>query len=147
LPWLGFALDVSYFEPEFKGQGGLLSAKVRTVPISPLVMLRVPLVASPPYPNGQLQLYAGAGPGFFWSETTARLAGAAERTSADTVEVGVDFRAGLSFEFAPGWALFGEYRFTYYTLSPEGRFDGQRAKVEVDLDTHHVIGGIGVRFR
>ena len=39
-----------------------------------------------------------------------------------------------------------EYRFTHYSISPEGRINGQRAKVEADLDTNHVLGGISFRF-
>jgi opacity protein-like surface antigen len=150
LPWLGVALDVSYFEPQFTpkgGDGNLVKVKVRTVPISPLLMLRLPLLQSPPHPNGQLQIYVGVGPGLFWTETTTRfLNGVTEKVSADTIEVGVDFRGGVSFEIVPNVALFAEYRFTHYSISPEGRINGQRAKVEADLDTNHVLGGISFRF-
>jgi hypothetical protein len=151
LPWLGVFLDVSYFEPEFTRKGGgsetsLFKAKVRTVPISPLIMLRLPLLQSPEHPNGQLQVYAGAGPGFFWTDTTFRTP-LGERVSEDRVDVGVDFRGGLAWEFHPNWAVFTEYRFTYYTVSPERSTNGQKVKLEADLDTHHVLFGISYRFR
>jgi opacity protein-like surface antigen len=150
LPWLGVAGDVSYFEPEFTGPGGgnLAKVKVRTVPMTPLVMLRLPLLQTPEYPTGKLQLYAGAGPGFFWTEQTARfLNGVTERVSADTIEVGVDARAGIAWRFLPNWRVFTEYRFTYYSISPEETINGQRTKVEADLDTHHFLVGIGFDFK
>jgi opacity protein-like surface antigen len=150
LPWLGVAGDVSYFEPEFTGPGGgtLAKVKVRTVPMTPLVMLRLPLLQTPEYPVGRLQLYAGAGPGFFWTEQSARfLSGGTEKVSDDTIEVGVDARAGIAWRFLPNWRVFTEYRFTYYSISPEGTINGQRAKVEADLDTHHFLMGIGFDFK
>jgi hypothetical protein len=78
LPWLGVGGDVSYFEPEFTGpQGGdLATVKVRTC--------RLPLLQSPEYPGGQLQIYTGVGPGFFWTEQTARFSGAGSRGSPPT---------------------------------------------------------------
>ena len=75
LRWLGVALDISYFEPEYSGESGtgsIATVKVRTLPITPLVMFRLPLMESPQHPNGQLQLYTGAGPGFFVREATVR---------------------------------------------------------------------------
>lgn len=150
LPWLGIAGDISYFEPEFTGPSDatLVKVKVRTVPMSPLLMLRLPLLQAPDYPAGQLQLYTGVGPGFFWTEQTTRfLNGVTEKVSADTIEVGVDFRAGLAWSFLPNWRAFTEYRFTYYSIKPEGRINAQRASVEADLDTHHILFGIGYDFR
>ena len=150
LRWLGLALDVSYFEPEYTREGGsgtVAKVKVRTVPITPLVMVRLPLLESPQHPNGQLQLYTGAGPGIFLLDTQARfLSGAGEVTESST-EVGVDFRAGVAYEFTPNWAVFTEYRFTYYSTAPEGRIDGQKTKVEADFDAHHLLFGVSYRFR
>jgi len=150
LPWLGLAADVSYFEPEFTPKSGnpnLVKVKVRTVPMTPLVMLRVPLAASLDHPNGVVQLYAAAGPGFFWTESTTRfLNGVTEKISADTVQVGVDARAGIAFELFPNVALFAEYRFTHFSVSPSGSLNGQRTKVDADLDANHILGGISFRF-
>ena len=50
LRWLGVALDISYFEPEYSGEGGtgsIATVKVRTLPITPLVMFRLPLMDEP----------------------------------------------------------------------------------------------------
>ena len=120
---------------------------VQTVPISPLVMLRLPLLANPEHPNGQLQLYTGIGPGFFVKDTTASLVSGGGRVSEQTMSIGVDFRAGVAYEFLPNWAVFGEYRFTHYSVSGDGRINGQRTTVDVDVDANHVLFGISYRFR
>jgi opacity protein-like surface antigen len=150
LRWLGIAVDVSYFEPEYTREGGsgtIAKVKVLTVPITPLVMFRLPLLESPQHPNGQLQLYTGVGPGIFITDTKAEfLSGAGEVTKSE-VNVGVDFRAGVAYEFTPNWAVFTEYRFTYYSVDAEDRVEGQKTKVEADLDAHHVLLGISYRFR
>jgi hypothetical protein len=43
--------------------------------------------------------------------------------------------------------VFSEYRFTTYSISPSRTVSGQRTKVEADLDTNHVLFGIGYSFR
>jgi opacity protein-like surface antigen len=146
LPFLGVAADISYFEPTFNGPSGsdLLEVKVRTIPMTPLVMLRLPILRAPDYPGGQLNLYAAAGPGFFWTEQETSLAGVSQRVSADTVEVGVDFRAGIAWHFLPQWKVFTEYRFTHYSL---GKENDRGTTVEADLDAHHVLFGMGFIFR
>jgi opacity protein-like surface antigen len=146
LPFLGVAGDISYFEPTFTGPTGgtLAEVKVRTVPMSPLVMLRLPLLPEQDYPAGKLQIYAGAGPGFFWTEQTATVAGVDRRVSNDTIEVGVDFRAGIAWNFTPALKAFTEYRFTHYSI---GETKDLGTTVEADLDAHHVLFGIGYSFR
>ena len=149
LRWLGLALDVSYFEPEYTREGGsgdLAKVKVRTLPITPLVMFRLPLLESPQHPNGRLQLYTGAGPSIFLLEATAQFRSGAA-VSKDAAAIGLDFRAGIAYEFTPNWAVFTEYRFTYFSLAPEGRVEGQKTKVEADFDAHHLLLGISYRFR
>jgi opacity protein-like surface antigen len=150
LRWLGVALDISYFEPEYTPEGGtgnVAKVKVRTVPITPLVMFRLPLLESPQHPNGQLQLYTGAGLGIFILDTTVRFLSGAGEVSKEGASIGVDLRAGVAYEFLPNWAAFAEYRFTHFSVEPEGRVDGQKTKVEIDLDAHHVLFGVSYRFR
>jgi hypothetical protein len=146
IPFLGIAGDVSYFEPEFHGptNGDLLKLKVRTVPFTPLVFLRAPLLQSPQYPGGQLNIYAGAGPGFFWNERELTLAGGSGRVTDDSWEVGVDFRGGIAWYFVPNWKAFVEYRFTHFSIGKTGAFG---STVEADLDAHHILFGAGVSFR
>jgi len=150
LRWLGVALDISYFEAEYTREGGtgnVANVKVQTLPITPLVMLRLPLLESPQHPNGQLQLYTGAGPGIFILDTTVRFRSGAGEVSESGATIGLDFRAGVAYEFLPNWAAFVEYRFTYYSVEPEGRVDDRKTQVEADFDAHHVLFGISYRFR
>jgi opacity protein-like surface antigen len=121
--------------------------KVQTLPITPLVMLRLPLLESSQHPNGRLQLYTGAGPGIFILDTTVRFRSGAGEVSKSGATIGADFRAGIAYEFLPSWAVFAEYRFTYYSVEPEGRVDGQKTTVEADFDVHHLLFGISYRFR
>ena len=150
LRWLGVALDISYFEPEYSGEGGtgsIATVKVQTLPITPLVMFRLPLMTSPQHPNGQLQLYTGAGPGFFVRETTVRFRSEVGESSKSGVSVGADVRAGIAWEFAPNWAIFTEYRFTYYAIDSDGQVEGQKINLEADYDAHHLLFGVSYRFR
>src|SRR6187402_2794070 len=59
--WLGVAGDVSYFAPA--GRGTQSETRLEVVPLSPLVMFRLPLLDSPVFPRGRLQPYLGVGPG------------------------------------------------------------------------------------
>src|SRR5512144_1886930 len=58
VPWLGLALDVSYFKADIDLPNG---AKNDVVPVSLLLMTRAPLLRSPEFPGGRLQPYAGIG--------------------------------------------------------------------------------------
>ena len=150
LRWLGVAVDISYFEPEYSGENGtgsIATVKVRTLPITPLVMFRLPLMESPQHPNGQLQLYTGAAPGFFMREATVRFRSGAGEVSKEGVSIGADVRAGIAWEFATNWAVFTEYRFTYYSIDSDGQVEGQKVGVKADYDAHHLLFGVSYRFR
>ena len=148
LRWLGVALDISYFEPEFTHSGGdVATLKIQTIPVTPLAMFRLPLLETPEHPNGRLQPYVGVGPGIFHQKATVQFRSGAGDISDEGFAVGVDVRAGVAYEFLPNWALFLEYRFTHVNDSPEGRSNGQKTSVDVDLNTNHVLFGVGYRFR
>ena len=140
LPWLGLALDASFFNPD---------ADLTVYPISPLLMLRWPLFTSTQFPKGQLQPYAGVGPGLFISTTKIDLRPELEATFSDTsIDFGLDVRAGLAWLFAKNTAFFVEYRFTHVRPSFEDHvgFANLRTTVETNLNTHHLLGGISFRF-
>jgi opacity protein-like surface antigen len=153
VPWLGFAFDLSYFDPDEDAAEPL---KLDVFPIVGLLMLRYPLLKSAAYPVGRLQPYAGIGPGAF--VTTAKVdlesAGAPEDFKDTNVNVGLDARVGVNFHFTgsnwPGsLATFLEYRFTHFEPSD---FKDNIAGVlpmeaELDqLDTHHIVMGVGWYF-
>ena len=57
-PYVGLALEVSYFEQDVED-----FAELGIIPITPMLMLRIPLLKSPEFPTGEWQPYVGVGPG------------------------------------------------------------------------------------
>ena len=133
LPWLGLAADVSYFAPD-DDTGG---PEYDVIPLSPLLMLRVPISTSQEFPNGRVQPFLGVGPGIFIA-----IADFGSGGDDETVEVGADLHAGLNFQVTPLISLLAEYRFTY--VEPE--FHIQGVDVEPELATHHIGAGVGFHF-
>src|SRR5262249_33502528 len=118
LRWLGVALDVSYFAPA--AQGSTVDARLDIVPISPLAMFRLHLLASPAFPLSRTQPYLGAGPGFFITSVKVDVPGFGEQRSDWQLEVGVDARAGIAFMITPGFGTFVEGRYTAFSTNPGG---------------------------
>jgi hypothetical protein len=154
-PYLGFALDVSYYDPREDTEDGL---EFEIVPISALLMLRFPLMKNSDHPRGRLQPYVGVGPGLFVTEAELELTsiGAPSDFEDIEVDVGVDVRAGAVFHFfrpatemiVESLGLFVEYRFTYFEPSDfKDRVGGVPIEIEIDeLSTHHAVAGIGLYF-
>ena len=96
-PWLGFALDVSYFDSD---QDDSEPLKLDVFPISALLMLRYPLMKSSDFPRGRLQPYAGVGPGAFVTRAKADLTplGLPSDFQDNRIDVGVDARAGAAWD-------------------------------------------------
>ena len=157
MPWLGLALDLSYFAPDSDD----LDADVSVVPLSFLVMFRGQLMKSSAFPNGQLHPYFGIGPGIFFSsidfdDIDIRENGIEFGLDLDdnSTDVGLDVRAGLAWFYTLNWDIFFEYRFT----SVEAEFDGdvrgviygervsEEFDVEPELNTHHFLVGLSYHF-
>ena len=133
VPWLGLALDVSYFKADIDLPSG---AKNEVVPVSLLLMLRAPLVQSPAFPRGRLQPYVGIGPSFVYSKSK-------DGTASDTsFDLGFDFRMGLAWMLTKNVGLFGEYRFSY--VQPDYDLNGEQ--VEPDFSVNHLAVGLTFRF-
>jgi len=130
-PWIGIALEVSYFNQDINDL-----ADLRIIPITPLLMLRVPLSISAEFPDGEWQPYVAGGAGFFISEL--KVEGTDDKDQQS--DFGLDLRGGLKKYFTPNFALFVEYRYTLFT--PE--FDSLIKKF--DLETHHALIGLTVNF-
>jgi hypothetical protein len=138
LPWLGVAGDVSYFAPA--GQGDAAETRLEVVPMSPLVMFRLPLLESAEFPKGRLQPYVGGGPGFFLTSVKVDAPGVGEQSSDWQWEVGADARVGITFMITPAFGTFVEGRYTWFNTNPGGR------STEFDIETVHVTGGISIRW-
>lgn len=114
VPWVGLAGDLSYFEAEAP------AARFRVVPLSLLVMLRLPLLATEEIPKGRLQPYVGLGPSIFFHEATVDFRDEGVRkVRLSSAELGFDARLGLAWQFSP--ASRGIRR---VPLHPPANFDG-----------------------
>jgi opacity protein-like surface antigen len=136
--WVGAAVDVSYFELEAEG------TETKVLPVSALVMLR--------YPGDSLQPYIGIGAGVFFTDTRVdiQLSGENKNFSDTAVDLGLDARAGLAWRLFRRFAIFGEYRFTYFEGNYDDRVSSAGTETEVKIDTknyvHHFIVGVSYRF-
>jgi hypothetical protein len=154
IPYVGFALDLSFFNPE--EDVSQLPLKLQVYPISGLLMLRYPLLKDSDYPRGRLQPYAGVGPSAF--VTTAKMDipdPVPENFTDSTVDLGLDVRGGVNFHFTrPNWpgeslAIFLEYRFTH--VKPSNFKENVAGLLPVELgidqlDSHHITAGVGWYF-
>jgi opacity protein-like surface antigen len=135
-PWLGVALDVSYFRP---------AIDVQTVPISLLLMARYPLLKDEEFPIGRLQPYVALGPGLFISNVSGTLG--FQEADDTTRDIGLDVRVGAAYLIDGPWAAFTEYRFTHFSPSFDVKtFGGGTASSSTTFNTHHVVLGISYRF-
>ena len=168
LPWLGLGIDVAYFAPNVSSQNvdttlklGGVSANVGSLAFDKVkldltdvsfdLMLRWPgLVASPQFPKGRLQPYLTVGPAvFFATAKDSTNFGPPNNQSSHDTSVGVKAGVGTAWMLTPTIGIFGEYRFTHF--SPKFEFDTDvpgfsRTKVETDVNTHHVLVGVTLRF-
>jgi hypothetical protein len=149
-PWLGLALDVSYFEMEGNPTSNLDDGHLPTfdtlgktnfdiLPISALVMLRLPSLMNPIALLG-LTPYAAIGPAVFLSQVDF---GGFEESGA---ALGLDVRVGLRWEFLPAFGVFVEYRYTRVEDDFQDALRDFPASMDVDVTTHHALGGISLRF-
>ena len=90
-----------------------------------------------------LQLYAGAGLGVFFAETSNQFG-----RSTDNARAGLNALAGAKFFLTKHVALFAEYKFNYVDL----KFDqnqapgGATAGLSGTYMINHVVGGLAVHF-
>jgi opacity protein-like surface antigen len=142
-PYLGVALDASYLTTDLDSAidpETFDDVDLRRVPLSGLAMLRLPLLPSRVVPRGHLEPYVAAGPTLFLSNLDL---GDFDESRED---VGLDVRAGLNFRFTRTIGIFAEYRLTYVDQEFKFTRQGVRSVVEADPSTHHVLGGLSLRF-
>jgi opacity protein-like surface antigen len=150
----GIALDVWYFQPNT----GAASANVNGVNVSTNdlavkvaalsvdLMFRAPYLVSPEFPQGRLQIYVLGGPAVFY--TTVDGGGISVDfvrrvdISDSDISLGLKVGYGVTWLFTKNIGGFAEYRFTH--VSPE--ISEGSVRLETDLNTHHVMAGISLRF-
>ena len=150
-PWLGFALDVSYFEMEGDTTSNLDDGQLPTfdtlgkanfdmLPISALVMLRLPRLINPIALLTGLTPYAAIGPAVFLTQVDF------EGFEESGAALGLDVRVGLRWEFLPVFGVFVEYRYTRVEDDFQDALRDFPASMDVEFTTHHALGGISLRF-
>jgi opacity protein-like surface antigen len=153
--FLGVALDLSYYNA-FEDTD-FAEVNIWATPMTPLLMLRLPLGYSEEFPGGRVQPYAAVGPGFTFTAAHADLSNLGiglDDFEDATFDVGLDARAGLAVQLSRRFALFGEYRYTYLEPHFEDTVDDAfgppdfeaELDLEPDLQTHHVVFGASFRF-
>jgi len=135
--WLGLAADVSYFKADGNG------VETTIIPISFLVMLRIPLLANKDFPHGRIQPYAALGGGLFYYDISVDFRPDASKELNDSGPVpGLDARVGLTWQFHKHIGLFGEYRYTYVEIDHSYTAEG----IQTNLGTHHWLFGVSYRY-
>jgi opacity protein-like surface antigen len=159
---VGLGVDAFRFEPDVDFQtvdgtqaiGGLatsgtftvLPIDISVVAVSLDLMLRWPVFVSPEFPRGRLQPYLAVGPAVFFTEAEDSGNFAPANQSETDTTVGFKFGAGVAWHLLRNLAVFGEYRFTYF--SPEWNFsdNGASGKLEADISTFYFLVGLSLRF-
>lgn len=141
-PYVGAALDISYYTSElnFDTADQLFGhPDLRRIPLSGLVMVRLPFLPSPVVPRGHLEPYVAAGPTLFLSHL--------DIDNKDLrKDIGLDVRAGLNFRITRTLGVFAEYRLTYVDQEFKFTREGVQTVIKADPSTHHIEGGISLRF-
>jgi hypothetical protein len=96
VPWVGVAGDLSTFTADGD------EAKFHLIPVSILVMLRLPLLTTDEPPGGRLHPYLGLGPSLVYQKATVDYRPEVDRkVKLSSVEIGFDARLGLGWQFHP----------------------------------------------
>lgn len=151
--FLGLGIDLSYYAAREDASTAPLD--VYAFPITPLLMVRIPIAREPGFPGGRVQPYGAIGPSFTTSVAyadTSELGIGIDDVAAASFDVGLDARGGIAVHVAEPIALFVEYRYT--RLRPEYDDDdvdfdfGPDLEIEVepDVDVHHAVFGVSFRF-
>ena len=161
VPWFGMGLDAFRFYPDIPTQTipGTIQGVTQPVTLKAIdysvtavafdvVRLRVPLRQSQEFPKGQLQPYLAVGPALFFTRATNTLNGELDTKTATDTSLGIKAGAGASWQLLKHMAVFGEYRFTHFRAEPvfNSTISSLRVPLESDINTHHFLGGISVRF-
>lgn len=150
--WLGVALDMSVLTPDFNDASGPplpgSPVTVTVVPISGLLLIRLPLEKSEDFPNGRLQPYLGGGPGIFYtslSEFAGNTVAPPAVLEDSSWTLGYDARAGITGLIRERLGLFLESRYTRVRPRLESRTGGGQVQYVPTFRTYYVV--LGVTFR
>ena len=154
--WAGLALEASHFKHDIH-QRGIDKGHLRIIPISGLLMFRIPLLKTDIYPEGELLFYGGIGPAIFLSNIKYEVAnskisdllgipGISGNYSDQSVDIGLDIRAGIEKMIRENISLFCEYRYTHFKPDFEEDVWVNMVKIETEVNTHHVLIGFTYHY-
>lgn len=141
--WLGFGLDWSYMDPELSVDPELGAPlpnplRIQIFPVTPLLMVRIPLFKSEKFEHGRLAPYAAVGPGIYISKLDSRDV----RSDGSEFPVGIDYRFGMSLMLTKRIGVFSEYRYSSATF----KFKGDVTQFKTDLEISQALVGVTLRF-
>ena len=124
-------------------------------------MLRLPMLTSEQFPNGQLQPYVGAGPTYVAGESSIDVSPLTKTQDSQINMVGLDTRAGVLWSFHKHLSVFTEYRFTYFEVQTADRRcppppqpcravpndEITLRETHANIGTHHVVVGLRLTIR
>jgi opacity protein-like surface antigen len=141
----GLAVNLFRFEPDIIAQtvtsGQTLTGftEIDVTALSFDVMLKIP------YRFGRLRPYATAGPAIFFY--TIKSQGQFNGASTTDTSLGLKFGVGAVYPFRPRLDLFGEYRYTSFSIDAETIAGASsRSRLEMDVTTSHLVVGVAYRF-
>lgn len=151
VPWLGVGGDFSSLH--LRGR----DTSIDLLPITPIVLFRLPLLVDEEVPQGWVQPYAGIGPSFtvYTYMHTSLVTPINSITATGGLTGGFQVPAGLNIQLSRRVALFTEYRYAYYVIHLDRDSESQESipsnilrneKVRTNLSLHNVFAGISFHF-
>lgn len=151
--WLGVGGDLSSMHA--KGD----NAKFDLMPLTAVAMFRLPLLSDEEVPQGRLQPYVGIGPSIsLYTYASADFGPPTNKINSWDINVGFQVPAGVTLQLSEHFAIFSEYRYSYYKVdvsqnfttfllnSAVGNEDNVARKVTTTLSTHNMLFGVSFRF-
>jgi opacity protein-like surface antigen len=136
----GWAVNLFRFEPDISSQTDPTLTGFTDIDVTALsldVMMKVP------YRFGRFRPYATGGPAIFFSTINSR--GNFGNASATDTSLGWKFGLGFVYPFRNRLDLFGEYRYTSFSIDTETTA-GSSSQLEMDVTTSHFVVGVIYRF-
>jgi hypothetical protein len=155
LNWLGLEIEGYNSTPHLKQSGPAPGSHLRLTTLGLNAIARTKLACredrrdrrdedydSPLADNARcpLHLYAGAGLGVFFAETSNQFG-----RSTENARAGLNALAGVKYFFNEHVSLFAEYKFNYVDLKFD-QFAGPTAGLNGTYLINHVVGGVAVHF-
>ena len=149
VPFLGLALDVSYFRPDIGSQNVATSTGARAelgrtdlhvIGVGPQALVRIPLPIVKPY------VFAGPAVFITVAYATGETFGVPGDPTGAEATIGLMAGAGVRFVLFGVVGVFAEYQFTRFSPEFEFQSAGARRRVETDIETHHAVVGATIQF-